>query len=197
MDVPSRNVIKTNLPESYYHVYARGISKQKIFAEEADYLFFLSLFNRYLSKESLPFKADEKYQKLNDLVEVLSYCLMPNHFHILIYQIDEAGMSKLMHGVMTSYSRYFNIKYKRSGPLLESRYKASCILFEEYLLHITRYIHLNPEDWVDYPHSSLRAYLYDDGPSWLNKKRIIELYGSSVKYFGFLKDDKNSQDTSI
>ena len=157
--MPSRNVIKINVPESYYHVYARGANKHRIFQDESDYLFFLSLFERYLAKEKSNKQTIEHYQKLFDSVEVLAYCLMPNHFHLLLYQIEEGGMLKLMHGIMTSYSRYFNSKYGRSGPLFESCYKASRISSDEYLLHISRYIHLNPDEWIDYRiHPSERTF---------------------------------------
>lgn len=196
--MPSRNVIKINVPDSYYHVYTRGISKQHIFLEEADYRYFLTLFERYLSKDNPSSKPLVTYQKLDDSVEVLAHCLMPNHFHLLLYQINEDGMARLMHSIMTSYSRYFNSKYSRSGPLFESRYKASRILSDEYLLHISRYIHLNPDEWVDYPYSSLRAYLYNDVPCWINKNRIAELYGSSVQYLVFLEDyQKNNKEIKV
>lgn len=183
--MPSRNVIKVNLVDSYYHVYARGISKQPIFIDDDDSRYFLSLFERYLSPRG---DSNAEYVKLFDSVEVLAYCLMSNHFHLLIYQINEDGMSRLMHSVMTSYSRYFNAKYKKTGPLFESRYKASLVDCESYLLHISRYIHLNPENWLDCPHSSIRAYLYDDSPSWLSKSRISDMYGSAIKYLEFLKE---------
>jgi putative transposase len=186
--MPSRNVVKVNVPESYYHVYTRGASKQNIFLDETDYWHFLSLLDRYLSKETKAGLLVRGYQKLNDSVETLAYCLMPNHLHLLLFQINEDGMSRLMHGVMSSYSRYFNNKYGRSGPLFESRYKASRIPSDPYLLHISRYIHTNHNDWIDYPHSSIRAYLYDDVPTWLNKTRIAELFGSSVDYLKFLND---------
>lgn len=186
--IPSRNVIKINVSESYYHVYARGANKHQIFKDEGDYLFFLSLFQRYLGKGKSDNRSADNYQKLYDVVEILAYCLMSNHFHLLLYQIDEGGMSKLMHGMMTSYSRYFNSKYGRSGPLFESRYKASRISSDEYLLHISRYIHRNPDEWIDYPHSSIRTYLYNDMPKWMNKNHITDLYGSAVQYHEFLED---------
>lgn len=192
--MPSRNVIKVNVPDSFYHVYTRGANKQSIFLDEADYLFFLGLFERYLSLKDSSNQTTVGYQKLDESIEVLSYCLMPNHFHCLIYQIDEDGMARLMHSIMTSYSRYFNKKYGRSGPLFESRYKASRIASDEYLLHISRYIHLNPDEWIDYPYSSLRAYLYDDVPCWLKKTRIAELYGSAVKYLTFLEDHQKKSE---
>ena len=186
--MPSRNVVKVNVADSYYHVYTRGASKQQIFLDACDFQFFFSLFERYLVKEKSVDQPDNTFVKLHDSVEVLAYCLMPNHFHLLLFQIEEGGMSKLMHGIMTTYSRYFNSKYDRSGPLFESRYKAARIASDKYLLHISRYIHLNPGDWVDYPYSSVRAYLYNDIPDWMNKKRIAELYGSAIKYHEFLQD---------
>ena len=111
--MPSRNVIKINVPESYYHVYGRGSNKHHIFADESDYKYFLSLLRRYLSKEKLDPQSIDNYQKLYDSIEVLAYCLMPNHFHFLLYQIEKGSMAKLMHGIMTSYSRYFNHKYHK------------------------------------------------------------------------------------
>lgn len=197
--VPSRNIVKIDVPDSFYHVYTRGISKQTIFHDDADYLYLLSLFERYLSKDIDNARTDATYQKLYDSIEVLAYCLMPNHFHLLVYQIDKSGMSRLMHNIMTSYSRYFNTKYKRSGPLFESRYKASRIEADKYLLHISRYIHLNPDCWIEYPYSSLRAYLYDDVPCWMNKNRVSELYESTDKYYKFLEDynDRSEVDSRI
>ncbi len=193
--MPSRNVIKVNVPESYYHVYARGSNKHHVFADESDYLYFLSLFARYMVKENPDTRTTAHYQKLYESIEVLVYCLMQNHFHLLLYQIEKSGMKKLMHGVMTSYSRYFNHKYGRTGPLFESRYKASRISSDEYLLHISRYIHRNPDEWIDYPHSSIRAYLYNDMPEWLNKNHIADLYGSAVKYHDFLEDYQDKDET--
>lgn len=195
--MPSRNVVKINLSEYYYHVYTRGIGKQNIFFDEADYLFFLSLFERYLSTEDLCEQVLDKHQKINNSVELLAYCLMPNHFHLLLHQIGEDGVSKLMHGIMANYSRYFNQKYGRSGPLFDSKYEALPILSDDYLLHISRYIHLNHDKWLDYPYSSIRAYLYDDVPSWLNKLHIAKLSSSAVKYLEFLEDYQEDQSKII
>lgn len=96
-------------------------------------------------------------------------------------------MSKLMRGVMTSYSMYFNRKYKSSGALFESRYKASRISNDSYLMHISRYILLNPKDWMAYPYSSIHSY-YLGPPQWLDPQPVIELFGSLPKYADFLND---------
>ena len=152
MFMPSRNVLKIDIADSYYHVYARGASRQEIFLESADYYMFLSLFRRYLSAEDVKDSAGMSYAKLYDDIQLLSYCLMPNHFHLLLYQVNEGAMQRLMRGVMTAYSRYFNKKYDRSRGLFETRYKASRISSDTYLMHITRYIHLNPKEWREYPY---------------------------------------------
>jgi len=171
----NRNVVKTYAPNCYYHVHTHGTSERQIYLDDADYRFFLSLFEQYLSK--------------GNSVEVLAYCLMPNHFHLLLHQTaNKNSVSRLMHSVTADYDRYFYNKYSRSGPLCEISYKTSQILSDEYLLHISRCIHLSPGEWIDYPNSSLRAYLYDDTPVWLNKTHIVGLYGSAVKYLKFLED---------
>ena len=97
-------------------------------------------------------------------------------------------MQKLMRGVMTSYSRYFNKKYERSGPLFETRYKASHIYNQSYLEHITRYIHLNPKDWKDYKYSSLGFYLNRQSAAWLQPDKILGMFKDAEEYFVFVSD---------
>lgn len=100
--MPSRNVLKIDVSEHYYHIYARGASRQDIFLEPADYYIFLELFRRYLSPEDIRDSAGIPYAKLGDDIELLCYCLMPNHFHLLAYQVNQGAMSRLMRGVMTA-----------------------------------------------------------------------------------------------
>ncbi|HZJ34663.1 MAG TPA: transposase [Candidatus Angelobacter sp.] len=186
--MPSRNVIKIDIEQSYYHVYARGHGRQKIFRDDEDYRVFLNLFKRHLSIKEVTDKYNKPYAHLRGQVELLCYCLIESHFHLLLYQNEKGAMSRLMHGVMTSYSHYFNKKYDSSGALFESRYKASRISFDRYLMHISRYIHLNPVDWRAYPYSSIGAYFGIGRPEWLQPDRIIELFGSLPIYADFLDD---------
>ena len=190
--MPSRNVLKIDIPDSYYHIYSRGASRQPVFLDESDYEYFLTLLRRYLSEEDFRSKAGLSYIKLRDNIELLAYCLMQNHFHLLVYQVDEKSMQRLMRGVITAYSIYFNKKYGRSGALFESRYKASRIDSDEYLLHISRYIHLNPDKWLYYPYSSIKYYLTDDAEDWINPKRILEQFSSISEYSSFLADYKDT-----
>ena len=136
-----------------------------------------------------------EYRSFRESVELLAYCLMPNHFHILFYQEEAKAISSLMRGLMTSYSVYFNRKYKRSGPLFESRYKSSLITSDEYLMHISRYIHLNPKQWKTWQWSSLPEYLSKRDAEWVMPERILELFSSMEAYREFVADYEDSQRT--
>ncbi len=186
--MPSRNVIKQDVAGRYYHIYARGVDKRQIFSVPKDYTVFLSLLKRYLSKEPAKDRDGIIYPHLHGKLEILSYCLMPNHFHLFIYQDEVKAMQKLMRGVMTSYSKYFNKRYNRRGPLFESRYKAVLVSNQSYLEHISRYIHLNPKDWQNYPYSSLPYLLGELSAEWIVSGKVSDLFSSKKEYINFLKD---------
>ncbi len=186
--MPRRNVLRLDAPESYYHVYARGVSKRKIFLDEQDYLTFLQILERYLSSEEVRDKNGISYPNFYNKVDLLAFCLMPNHYHLFLYQRQQKTLTSLMQSIMTSYSRYFNKKYKRTGPLFESRFRASLITDDSYLQHITRYIHLNPKRWRDYEYSSLPYYLQRDTVSWLRPERVLELFPNPIAYEKFVAD---------
>jgi putative transposase len=187
--MPRRNVIRQDVADSFQHVYARGHSKHKIFIDEQDYITFLNLFERYLSAEEAKDPYGISYPNFFNKVELLAYALMPNHFHLLIYQRQPGEMAKFMQSVLTSYSHYFNKKYKRTGSLFESRYKASMISDPSYLEHISRYIHLNPKHWREYEYSSLPYYLQQDEVSWIRPKRILNLFSGPDEYLVFVSED--------
>lgn len=134
--------------ENYYHIYNRGNSKQNIFLDDEDYKYFQWLL--YISNSNKHFIigriSGDIYSRERDeeLVAVGSYCLMSNHFHILITQLQKDGISKFMQKVSTAYVMYFNKKYNHSGALFEGRYKAKIIESDYYLKYIYAYIHLNP-----------------------------------------------------
>lgn len=192
--MPSRNVLKVQAPESFYHVYVRGINKMPIFIDDKDYLYFLYLFDRYLSDDST--KNVKKYLYPNYLgkIDIHAYCLMQNHFHLLIYQFNIPYMQKFMHSIMTSYSRYFNLRHKRSGPVFESRYKAVRIDNESFLQHISRYIHLNPKKWQSYCYSSLQYYANGNSPEWMKTNIILEQFNSTTDYINYLTDYEDVRD---
>lgn len=189
--MPSRNVLKIDAPESYYHIYARGASKKPVFLEPADYIYFEKLLARYLSHKPVISKEGVMYPHLTGHVELLAFCLMKNHFHLLVYQVEMGMMAKLMLSIMTSYSRYFNLKYKQTGSLFETRYKASKIDVHAYLEHISRYIHLNPRSWKNYAYSSLQYYREGSQPEWLLPNRILQMFTTGQAYMAFVADHED------
>lgn len=192
--MPSRNVLKQDVPESYYHVYFRGGNRTRIFRDAADYEKMLQLFARYLSLQEVKNSAGLSFPNYSYKLELLAFCLMPNHVHLLIYQRQQGIMTEFMRSLLTSYSMYFNKRYKRSGPLFESRYKASLISDDSYLEHITRYIHLNPRQWREYEYSSLPYYLHQVSDEWIDPKRIAELFSGPEEYLRFVQDyEKNKE----
>lgn len=149
---------------------------------------FLSLFKRYLNDTPTKDNKGREYPWLRNDIELIAYCLMPNHFHLLLFQIDRDAMTKLLRGVCTAYSVYFNKKYRRIGPLFQDVFKASLVSNESYLQHISRYIHLNPVKYLEWEYSSLQYYLGNKSAAWLNPGLIVGIFGSHKSYARFLED---------
>ena len=188
--MPAKNVVKTFAPDSYYHVYNRGVAKQKIFLDQTDKRYFLKLLDRHLNpKSKIMNKSGFSYKKF-DNVELNCYCLMGNHFHFLIYVSDNPyALSEFMKSIGTAYTMYFNLKYKRVGPLFQGTYKASRITNDAYLLHITRYIHRNPREYLTCRYSSLKAYSTQEKTAWLHPERILLLFKGN-EYLRFVSEDE-------
>lgn len=193
--MPSKNVIKDFAPDQFYHVYNRGVEKRIIFLDDQDYVVFLGLIKKYLSGEKTQYNR-HAFLVLGDFVDLIAYCLMPNHFHLLLYQKDEDSITRLMRRVTTGYAMYFNNKYNRVGSLFQSRYKASHINADAYLHHISRYIHLNPGEHEKWPYSSLPYYLGQKRtPAWLKPGFVLELFNNNqLAYKEFLEDYVDSKD---
>lgn len=136
----------------HYHIFTRGVEKRKIFLDKSDYDRFQTLLYIMNKKDGFVYRDFLKNHSLfeiynldrsNTLVSILSYTLMPNHFHLLLYEHAEGGITKFMSKVLTAYAMYFNTKYKRSGPLFVRPFRSSHISNESYYLYIFSYIHLN------------------------------------------------------
>lgn len=192
--MPSKNRYKVCIPDHYYHIYNRGVNKRRIFLDDADYAVFLNLLKRYLDAEPAKDLKGREYPWLHERLELLAFCLMPNHFHLLVYLKEEAAMTQLLHSVGTSYTTYFNKKYHRVGPLFQERYKASMILREDYLLHISRYIHLNPSDYKRWEWSSLPYYLGKKHADWLQPDKILQLFNGPKDYADFVADYESQKE---
>ena len=192
--MPSRNTVKHYEEDSYYHIYNRGVEKRDIFLDERDYEVFLSLLKRHLSREKEENKRGEIYESFAGRIELQSYCLMPNHFHLLLYlNNDVHAITELMRRVAGSYTMYFNKKYQRVGPLFQGVFKASKIDNDPYLLHITRYIHRNPEDYYNWKYSSLPYYIKDWKADWVVPDRVYRLYEWGT-YEQFLNNHESHQE---
>ena len=144
-------------PDEYYHVYNRGTDKRVIFLEPRDEERFIALLYLANTKDSVHIS---NYQGLalmellalerdDSLVHIGAYCLMPNHFHILIKERDPEGLSFFMHKLLTGYTMYFNKKYERTGTLFEGNFKARHVDEDIYLNYLLAYIHLNPVKIID------------------------------------------------
>ncbi len=205
--MPSRFIPLVN--GEFYHVYNRGTARQPVFLNKRDYQrFILTLsYYRFLN---LPVKLSRLLQfpesQRNDLlaelegkgkklVEIISFVLMPNHFHLLLKQTANGGISTFMRLAVNSWTRYFNIKHNRPGSLFQGAFKAIHIESDEQLIHLSRYIHLNPlvtyivkeKDFLSYPWSSLPDYI--EGKSQLVElETVLSHFSSPHAYKKFILD---------
>ncbi|TSC77673.1 MAG: hypothetical protein G01um101424_296 [Parcubacteria group bacterium Gr01-1014_24] len=152
---------KTPFAENeHYHIYSRGVEKRKIFLNARDYSRFVALL--YIMNQDVSFRMDNFLQKNKNqlreifkeerekaLVSILGYCLMPNHFHLILYEHTEGGISKFMGKLLTAYSMYFNTKYERSGPLFTHPFRSEHLNNEAQYMYIFSYLHLNPLSILD------------------------------------------------
>lgn len=191
--MPSKNIVKYYEQDQYYHVYNRGVEKRVIFVDDQDYAVFLGLIKKFLTGErSLEVGSSNRhrFKHLGDEVDLISYCLMPNHYHLFLYQKTAKGISKFMRKLATGYSMYFNQKYNRVGSLYQGVYKASLISSDAYLCHISRYIHLNPNSYADYDYSSLKYFVRPElVPKWLKPSHVIDLFNGSPQEYAKFVDD--------
>lgn len=189
--MPSKNAIKQYVEDGIYHVYNRGVEKRIIFRSEADYAIFLKIIKNLLDPEE---RSQPNFSKD---VEILAYCLMPNHFHLMLKQLTIDGMTKFIKSLSTRYSMYFNTKYERTGPLFQGSYKAVLIQTNEQLIHLSRYIHLNPQKlrrrFTVYPYSSYKYYSGEASSGWVKPNAVAELFDSSKEYEEFLESTTDSK----
>ncbi len=128
----------------YFHIYNRGNGKNKVFLDEEDYQFFILRLNQNLFPDTYKTKYSYSTPLPKNSFSMICYCLMPNHFHFLIKQNREIPTSKLMLKVCTSYSKYFNKKYKSVGHIFQDQFKQIWVDDNSYLVWLSAYIHENP-----------------------------------------------------
>ncbi len=190
--MPAKNIVKSYFEGGYYHVYNRGVEKRIIFLDEQDCHVFLRYIKLYLSPEERIRELGEteirarRFVNLNleNDVDLICFALMPNHFHLLLKNKTISGVRKFMQRLTTAYVMYFNHKYNRIGALFQNIYKASPVLKDSYLLHLSRYIHNNSSkltnDKIPFnDYSSYSYYLNNRIADWLKPQFILDYFKST------------------
>lgn len=173
-------------PNTTFHVTAHGVGDTKIFRCQQDKREFLSRYRNYLSPAIVRNSARRQYRKLHDEVSLLGYCLLDNHFHLIVHQESRDGMAKLMARTQAAYVRYFNDRYKRRGPLFDARYAAEPIRDHRHAKYSVAYVHLNHEiEQLDYEFSSHRYYMGDCESDWIDVQRGLRIFGDVDSYKAF------------
>jgi len=205
--MPGRNI--PLVTDQIYHVVNRGVASTPVFLNKKDYLRAQETILYYQNQSPslsyshflrLPIKQkSEILEILNEkgefLVDIIALCLMPNHIHLLLKQNQERGISIFMSNLTNSYTRYFNKRNERIGPLFQGKFKAVRIESDEQLLHVSRYIHLNPftsfivktlKDLEVYPYSSLPEYLRYSKTNFFQKEIVLGQFKSRSSYKMFI-----------
>jgi len=186
----------------FYHIFNRGVDRRNIFLDKADFTRFLQgmdIFNSVKPIGSLWEQSFVKRQtgkpirKLprptrSKLVNIIAYCLNPNHFHLLLEQLVDGGVSAFVHRASGGFSKYFNMKYRRNGALFEGKFKSVPIISNEQLLHVSVYVNLN-----DRVHklrggtsfSSWREYIVDVDENLCKKNIILRQFKGVSEYKSF------------
>ena len=171
----------TFVPDHYYHLYNRGVNRDLIFREDANYVYLLGLIGEVL--DSLD-------------VSIIAYCLMPNHYHFLLRQDGGTSISTFMQRVFNAYTKAYNKRHHRSGTLFEGPFKSVHIDSDAYLIHLCRYIHRNPIDAGPPLVHRLEDWPFSNYPEWIGLRngRLVDrafvkevLYGG-IDYREFVMD---------
>lgn len=200
--------------DEIYHVFNRSVGRQPIFSSTRDYQRAIEVFRFYLyNKPSLRFSfynrlpKEQKIKFFDDMtkssipiVEIICFCLMPNHFHFLLKNLTDDGIKQFISNFQNSYAKYFNIRTDRTGTLFQQNFKAVRIESNEQLIHVSRYIHLNPvtsyiieaEDLENYPWSSYPDYS-GKNTSYIFKDPVLGQFRSAEDYKKFVLDQVDYQ----
>ncbi len=198
-----------------YHVFNRSIAKQPIFINTRDFKRITKLIDFYRYK-NLPLRFshfqrisyEEKVEIKNTFmiqenlsIDILCYCIMPNHIHFLLRVVKSQGISNFMRNLQNSYSKYFNTKYHRTGSLFQDMFKAVLIETNEQLIHVSKYIHLNPataymveiDKLETYEWSSFKSYLVNDINSLIEDRTVMNFFRTKEDYKSFVLDQATYQ----
>lgn len=200
----------------YYHIFNRGVNKQPIFFDKIEYKRTLNMLQFYSNKD-LPLKYSKFLQlnvtqraklilemenKNSKIVRIVCACLMPNHFHLLIQQLEDGGIIKFMSNIQNSLTKHINTKHERTGHLLQGEFKSVHVEDDTQLLHLSRYIHLNPyTSYVVKDISELETYEWSSYPEYINsstndsydKDIILSQFKGKEEYRQFVTDQADYQ----
>ena len=181
-----------------YHVFNRGVAKMRIYNNIYDYRRFLRtvLYYQLLGPKPKFSRFMPNSFRLNaiKIIEIICYCFMPNHFHFLLKQVKENGITEFVSKLSNSYTKYFNTKNQRVGPIFQGEFKSVHIETNEQLLHVSRYIHLNPiisytaKDLKNFKWSSYNEYIGEPKSILCSKEIILDQFKSGKEYEDFTLD---------
>ena len=200
--MPGRSVILAT--GEIYHVYNRGVEHRQIFVDKRDYKRAIETIEFYQYNPQLRFSNFKNLDiekrnnilknihKLPKIIEIICYCFLPNHFHLLLRQLTESGISNFVSKFTNSHTKYFNTRNNRDGRLFGGTFKSVRIETQEQLLHVSRYIHLNPiisylvkpENLEDFQWSSFNEFMGHSG--FCQKESILSEFKSTRKYKEFV-----------
>ena len=196
--------------DEYYHIFNRGVDHSAVFRTSRDYQHFLSCLEFYRYRE--PDVRFSAFRRMNAQtaeavrfrleqsgvnVSVLAYACMPNHFHLLVRQEVEFGIHQFLFKALNSFAKYLNTKHRRVGPVFQGNFRAVPVSSDEQLLHVSRYIHLNPvvagiatmQSLETYPWTSYPYYV-GSSQGWINTSEIIGMIGSVPSYRTFVSEQE-------
>jgi len=182
----------------FYHIYNRGNSKQIIFRNNIDKIRFQKLLYICNSENPVIFKAIqgkplEEIERSETLVDIGVYCLMPNHFHLLLHEKVQNGISIFMSKLSTAYSMYFNKRYERTGKLFEGKFKAEHVDNDDYLKYLFAYIHLNPIKIIDSKWKENGIADFEKAKKYLSEYN----YSSCLDYMGTIREENKIINKSV
>lgn len=209
--MPKRKVILAT--NEIYHICNRSIAKELIFTSQRNLKRALEVIEfyrftqemRFSKFKSLPRKARKNYllnlRKKKPLVEIYTFALMPNHYHLLLKQIQEKGIVQFVSNFQNSFAKYFNIKSDRNGALFQNSFKGVYIETDEQFMHVSRYIHLNPvtsyiiefEKLSSYPWTSFPNYAGNCVSEIAKTEFLLKMFSSKKSYYKFVADQVDYQ----
>ena len=201
---------------NYYHIYNRGVAKQPTFTNKTEcnralelinYYRFANIKQRYSKFIALPSKEkSEIWQHLKRdnkiYVQIISFVLMPNHFHFCLKQVVDNGISRFVSQFTNSYTRYINTIKNRPGTLFQGRFKAILVDSDEQLIHLTRYHHLNPytdglqtniKDLITNTYSSLPDYISEKTRDFIDTSDVLAYFKNRLAYKKFVMSHRDYQ----